>query len=198
MDEVTPVPQWFLHGQILIAMPGMTDPRFGRAVIYLCAHSADGAMGIRVNQTAPVAFADVLERLDLRPRGEALRPPVDGMQVYQGGPVETGRGFVLHSADYEGDGSTLVIDDRMRLTSTIDILRAIVAGAGPRHALFSLGYAGWGPGQLEDEIQANGWLHCPATPELVFDLDVDGKYERALAGIGVFDPRTLSATAGHA
>ncbi len=191
-------PGWFLDGQLLIAMPSMTDPRFERAVIYLCAHSSDGAMGIRIDQAAPrLTFADVLARLELRPEGATLPPPADRIMVHNGGPVETGRGFVLHTADYVSDGSTLVIGGDVCLTATIEILRAIVAGAGPKRALLALGYAGWGPGQLESEIQANGWLHCPATPELVFDPSLEAKYERALAGLGV-DPRMLSGTAGHA
>lgn len=189
----------FLDGQLLVAMPGMTDPRFERAVIYLCAHSDEGAMGIRINQAVPqVTFADILERLDIVGEGQGdLSRRSDAILVHNGGPVESGRGFVLHSADYVNGRSTLLIDENLCLTATMEILRAIVAGEGPRKALLALGYAGWGPGQLESEIQQNGWLLCPAPIDLVFDTRIDGKYERALAQIGV-DPAMLSADAGHA
>lgn len=188
----------FLDGQLLVAMPGMNDPRFERAVIFVCAHSDEGAMGIRINQAVPqVTFGDILEKLDIVGSTTALPPAADAILVHNGGPVESGRGFVLHSADYVSEKSTLLIDDNLCLTATMEILRAIVAGEGPRKALLALGYAGWGPGQLEDEIQQNGWLHCPAPSELVFDSRIDGKYERALALIGV-DPAMLSPDAGHA
>jgi len=189
----------FLDGQLLVAMPGMTDPRFERAVICICAHSDEGAMGIRINQAVPqVTFGDILERLDIVGEGQGnLSPRSDAILVHNGGPVESGRGFVLHSADYVNGRSTLLIDENLCLTATMEILRAIVAGEGPRQALLALGYAGWGPGQLESEIQQNGWLLCPAPAELVFDTRIDGKYERALAQIGV-DPAMLSADAGHA
>jgi putative transcriptional regulator len=191
-------PGWFLDGQLLIAMPGMHDPRFDRAVIYLCAHSADGAMGIRVNQRAPrLTFSEIVERLEIVPEGQGLAPSARAIVVHSGGPVETGRGFVLHSADYVSESSTLLVDDEVCLTATLEILKAIVEGSGPKQALLALGYAGWGPGQLETEIQQNGWLHCPATPDLLFDPEIDGKYERALSKIGV-DPAQLSDVAGHA
>lgn len=189
----------FLDGQLLVAMPGMTDPRFERAVIYLCAHSDEGAMGIRINQAVPqVTFGDIVEKLDIVGSGHPDLPPsADAILVHNGGPVESGRGFVLHSADYVSEKSTLLIDEDLCLTATMEILRAIVAGEGPRRALLALGYAGWGPGQLENEIQQNGWLLCPAPADLVFDQGLDGKYERALAQIGV-DPAMLSGEAGHA
>ncbi len=189
----------FLDGQLLVAMLGMTDPRFERAVIYLCAHSEEGAMGIRINQAVPqVTFGDILEKLDIVAEGHAALPPVaEAILVHNGGPVESSRGFVLHSADYVSGRSTLLIDGSLCLTATLDILRAIVAGEGPRRALLALGYAGWGPGQLESEIQQNGWLLCPAPADLVFDVRIEGKYEQALAQIGV-DPAMLSADAGHA
>jgi putative transcriptional regulator len=189
-----------LEGHLLIAMPGMTDPRFERAVIYLCAHSSEGAMGLRINEAAPqLSFGDVLQQLGILPRGGDIRLPeaAQDMPVHRGGPVETGRGFVLHSADYTIENSTLQIDGDVCLTATLDILRAIVAGEGPRRVLLALGYAGWSPGQLESELAANGWLHCPATPDLVFDPDLDAIYERALAQIGVH-PGMLSSIAGHA
>jgi putative transcriptional regulator len=190
----------FLNGQLLVAMPGMADSRFERAVIYLCAHSADGAMGIIVNQPAEkVSFSDLLVQLDVIAMSETTHLPAEawGVPVIQGGPVETGRGFVLHSADYFVDSSTLPIDGDISLTATIDILRAIAKGTGPGRAVLALGYAGWGAGQLETEIQGNGWLHCPADEAIVFDQELGTKYERALRKIGI-DPVMLSSEAGHA
>jgi putative transcriptional regulator len=190
----------FLDGQFLIAMPGMEDSRFARAVIYLCAHSPDGAMGIMVNQAASqISFRELLVQLGVIPEEPAilLPPPVRQMRVHHGGPVETGRGFVLHSADYFLDNSTLPIDEHVCLTATLDILKAIANGSGPESAMLALGYAGWGPGQLETEIQHNGWLHCPATPDLLFDPRLEEKYERALAAMGI-SPVLLSSDAGHA
>lgn len=193
----------FLDGQLLIAMPRMMDRRFRRSVIYLCAHSDEGAMGLIVNQHADnLDFGDLLERLGL---GEAdghdsvldLADNVATMPIHRGGPVETGRGFVLHSADYFVEDVTLPIRDGVCLTATLDILRAIAAGKGPERTLLALGYAGWSPGQLESEIQANGWLHCPADLDIIFDADLDAKYDRALAKIGI-DPSHLVADAGHA
>lgn len=190
----------YLDGQLLVAMPAMADPRFSRSVIYLCAHSADGAMGIIINQHAPhISFCELLEQLNITSEDEAIRLPNDlrTMAVHVGGPVETGRGFVLHSADYYADDSTLPIDEGVCLTATIDILRAMAKGSGPDRALLALGYAGWAPGQLENEIQANGWLHCPADAELIFDRDVEQKYNRALGKIGI-DPSRLVNDSGHA
>ena len=190
----------YLDGQFLIAMPGMQDTRFARSVVYLCAHSSDGAMGIMINQPAPqITFRDLLVQLNIIPEGTEIRLPgtAGRMQVHRGGPVETGRGFVLHSSDYFIENSTLPIDDHVCLTATLEILKAIAVGTGPQNAMLALGYAGWAPGQLETEIQANGWLHCPATPELIFDADLDAKYGRALGMIGI-DPVRLSAEAGHA
>jgi putative transcriptional regulator len=190
----------YLDGQFLIAMPGMQDSRFQRSVVYVCAHSDDGAMGIMVNQPAPkITFRDLLVQLDIIPEGPEIRlpGPAGRMQVNRGGPVETGRGFVLHSSDYFIENSTLPIDENICLTATLEILKAIAFGNGPESALLALGYAGWAPGQLEAEIQANGWLHCPATPDVVFDKDLDRKYERVLASFGV-DAARLSSEAGHA
>jgi len=181
-------------------MPGMQDSRFQRSVVYVCAHSSDGAMGITINQPAPqISFRDLLVQLDIIPEGPEIRlpGPAGRMQVNRGGPVETGRGFVLHSADYFIENSTLPIDENISLTATLEILKAIAFGNGPESALLALGYAGWAPGQLETEIQANGWLHCPATPDVVFDKNLEGKYERVLASLGV-DPARLSSEAGHA
>jgi putative transcriptional regulator len=190
----------YLDGHFLIAMPGMQDSRFERTVIYVCAHSPEGAMGITINRPAPqITFRDLLVQLDIIPEGPEIRLPdaASRMQVHRGGPVETGRGFVLHTADYFIENSTLPIDDNVCLTATLEILKAIAVGNGPESAVLALGYAGWAPGQLENEIQANGWLHCRATPELIFDPDLDAKYGRALALIGV-DPARLSGEAGHA
>ncbi len=190
----------YLDGQLLIAMPSTGDPRFSRAVIYVCAHSSEGAMGIIINQRAPnISFAELLEQLKIVPTEDRISLPsaMNAMDVHLGGPVETGRGFVLHSADYFKADSTLPINDSVCLTATIDILRDIAKGSGPTQALLALGYAGWAPGQLEDEIQSNGWLNCPANPELVFDPAVDRKYNRALDSLGV-DPSHLVSDSGHA
>ncbi|QFR33314.1 YqgE/AlgH family protein [Ancylobacter sp. TS-1] len=190
----------FLDGQLLVAMPGMRDERFARAVIYLCAHSSEGAMGIIVNQPAHhIKFSDLLVQLDVIPQEERIRLPSSAgeVKVLRGGPVETGRGFVLHSADFVIQDSTLPIDDGICLTATLDILKAIAGGGGPANALLALGYAGWAPGQLENEIQQNGWLHCPADQTLVFDAEAAAKYDLALRKIGI-DPGMLSTEAGHA
>lgn len=190
----------YLDGQLLVAMPGMADDRFARSVVYLCAHSAEGAMGIIVNKAAAdLNMPDLLVQLDIIRRDDAIRLPhrVGGMPVLMGGPVESSRGFVLHSPDFHIDQSTLLIDDGICLTATVDILRAIAAGTGPRDAVLALGYAGWQAGQLESEIQANGWLHCPANPDLIFGTALDAKYDRALRAIGI-EPAMLSTTAGHA
>ncbi len=190
----------YLDGQLLIAMPVMSDPRFARSVIYVCAHSEDGAMGLVINQRAAhISFPDLLQRLGIVPSGpdEGLSDDVRSMSIHVGGPVETGRGFVLHSSDYFANDLTLPIEDGVCLTATIDILKAIASGHGPNRAILALGYAGWSPGQLESEIQANGWLNCPADPDLIFDPDLDAKYTRALAKIGI-DPSHLVSDAGHA
>lgn len=190
----------YLDGQMLVAMPGMEDDRFRRTVIYICAHSAEGAMGIVLNRpAADVSFSELLVQLDIIPAGEEirLRPRTERMKVLMGGPVETSRGFVLHTPDFFLDQSTLAIDDDICLTATVDILRAIARGDGPENAVLALGYAGWSPGQLESEIQANGWLNCPADPGLVFEASVDSKYDLALRKIGIH-PGMLSSQAGHA
>ena len=190
----------YLDGQMLIAMPTMRDERFARSLIYVCAHSSEGAMGIVVNQPAPnIRFSELLVQLEVIPAAELIQlPPRAGViKVLKGGPVETGRGFVLHSADFYIENSTLPIDDGICLTATLDILKAIARGKGPQSAVLALGYAGWAPGQLESEIQENGWLHCSADPELIFGPDIDGKYGRALRKIGI-DPGKLSSEAGHA
>ena len=182
-----------LTGKLLVAMPGMGDPRFAHSVVFLCAHSAEGAMGLIVNKpAADLQFADLLEQLDI-PRSPAGRD----IRVHFGGPVEHGRGFVLHSSDYEGTNGTLKVDSRFGMTATLDILQDIAKGAGPDASILALGYAGWGPGQLEDEILENGWLTVDADPELVFSPDNPRKWETALRSIGI-DPITLSSSAGRA
>jgi len=190
----------YLDGQLLIAMPGMQDTRFARSVIYLCAHSDDGAMGLSINQPAErVTLNDLLVQLDIVPEHERIAIPERArrIQINRGGPVETGRGFVLHSDDYFSENATLPIDGGIALTATVDILRDIANGQGPASAMLALGYAGWAPGQLESEIQANGWLHAPADADIIFASDPAEKYGRALARLGI-DPGRLSDTAGHA
>ncbi|MGC2125797.1 MAG: YqgE/AlgH family protein [Xanthobacteraceae bacterium] len=190
----------YLDGQMLIAMPAMGDERFSRSVIYICAHSSEGAMGIVVNHPAPnINFSDLLVKLNVIPAADVIQLPAraDVVQVMRGGPVETERGFVLHSADFFIENSTLPIDDGICLTATIDILKAIARGDGPASAILALGYAGWAPGQLENEIQSNGWLHCAPDSELIFGPDIDSKYDMALKKLGI-DLGMLSSEAGHA
>jgi putative transcriptional regulator len=170
----------------------MQDPRFARTVIFMCAHTPEGAMGLVVNRLVhSITFPDLLEQLGVEPAlgGNEIR-------VHFGGPVESGRGFVLHTADYNREG-TLPINSGIALTATVDILRDIARGTGPRQRLLALGYAGWGPGQLDAEIQANGWLQVPADEQLVFGGDLDNKWQHALAKLGV-DFGRLSGDAGHA
>lgn len=190
----------YLEGQLLLAMPSMTDKRFRRAVIYMCRHSDEGAMGIIVNQRAKnLSFSSLMLQLNLIDDGAAEEIPerIASKTVHIGGPVSTERGFVLHSDDFVIDESTLPVGDGFCLTATIDILKAIAGGEGPEDCILALGYSGWGAGQLESEIQANGWLHCPADRGLVFSEDIDLTYERALSKLGV-DPTFLVSGAGHA
>ena len=185
---------------MLIAMPTLRDGPFARAVVYLCAHREDGAMGIIVNREAEtINFPELLVQLDVVKPDETIElpPSATEVRVLHGGPVEKGRGFVLHSSDYLSNDSTVAIGDGICLTATLDILRAIANGSGPRKAVLALGYAGWSSGQLESEIRANGWLNCPADAGLVFDGDLESKYDRALAKIGI-DIAMLSTEAGHA
>lgn len=198
-DPFSPAPGEFgltgsLQGRFLIAMPTMEDSRFSQAVIYMCSHSDDGAMGLIINKLAAhISFPELLDQLHIETHGLA---PAD-VPVHMGGPVDTGRGFVLHSRDYGGEGSTLQVGDGVALTATTDILRAISEGNGPDNFLLLLGYAGWAPGQLEAEIKANGWLVCDGDPSVVFQPDTGGKWAAALAHLGV-DPLLLSGEAGHA
>lgn len=190
----------FLDGQLLVAMPLMTDRRFARSVIYMCAHSDEGAMGLIINQRASnITAPDLLERLgiDTQLGEEGVSDDILSLSIQVGGPVETGRGFVLHSGDYFSDDSTLTIESGICLTATVDILKAIAHGKGPDRALLALGYSGWSPGQLESEIQANGWLSCPADPDIVFGADLESKYTRAMAKLGI-NLSHLVSDAGHA
>jgi putative transcriptional regulator len=188
----------YLDDQFLIAMPGMKDDRFARTVIYICAHSAEGAMGLIINQAQQMLFPDLLVQLGILEEQEAIRLPAAArdMVIRNGGPVDRSRGFVLHSDDYLVE-SSLPVSEEVCLTATVDILRAISTGKGPRQALMALGYSGWGAGQLESEIAANGWLTCPASQELLFDADIERKYDRIMSMIGI-DLTRLSHTAGHA
>ena len=183
----------FLQGNLLVALPGMTDPRFERSVIFMCAHSPDGAMGLIINKPIEgLWFHELLNRLEIPAAADAPNPP-----VLFGGPVETGQGFVLHSNDYEAQGATLAVSPQASLTTTLDVLRAMAEGRGPKRALFALGYAGWGPGQIEGEIQANGWVHCAADSDLIFGPTMDSKWAISLRKLGI-DMSGLSAHAGRA
>ena len=185
-------PSPYFEGQLLVAMPTMPDPRFERSVIYLCAHSEEGAMGIVVNKPLEsLSFSELLEQLEIE------TDSVDNsIMVHFGGPVEAARGFVLHSADYVHD-ATMMVDDEFALTATVDVLKALAEGDGPQHSLLALGYAGWAPGQLDEEIQNNGWLTVPADEEVVFHLQNDVKWQSAVARLGV-DISNLSGEVGHA
>ncbi len=191
-SKILDEPPQYLTGQLIIAMPGMRDPRFEKSVIYMCAHNDDGAMGLVVNRALEsLTFPDMLEQLGIDPIGAGAK-----ISVHFGGPVESGRGFVLHSRDYLQE-ATMVVDHDVAMTATIDILKAIAGGEGPRQSLLALGYAGWGPGQLDTEIKSNGWLHVAADSDLVFGPDQDAKWQRAMDKIGI-DPRMLSSDVGHA
>lgn len=182
----------YLGGQMLVAMPSMQDPRFAGTVICLVAHSPDGAMGIVVNKPMEaLSFDDLLKQLGLEPV-----PPQRRIRLLQGGPVDGGRGFVLHTADWSTDGS-LAVTKEFQMTASVDILKAIAGGGGPRRGILALGYAGWGPGQLENEIQRNAWLNVSPDEDLLFGEADAGKWRHALAKLKV-DPLLLSGTAGHA
>ena len=183
----------YLVGKLLVAMPGMGDPRFERSVIYICAHSAEGAMGLVINKMIDhVTFSELLDQLDI----PCPDPTADDIRVHFGGPVETGRGFVLHSADY-GNETTWRISSAIAITATVEILRSIARGRGPNRSLLALGYAGWSSGQLENEIRGNGWLHANADEDLLFGRNQDEKWTRAIARMGI-DLDMLSGVAGHA
>ena len=182
-----------LTGKLLIAMPGMGDMRFEHSVVFLCSHGPERAMGLIVNKPAEdVRLSDLLSQLDIVPQ-----PPERDMPVHFGGPVESARGFVLHSTDYASSLQSMKVSDEFSMTATLDILEDIATGAGPKRALMMLGYAGWGPSQLESEIAMNGWLTADADPALIFGTADAEKWGAALKSLGV-DPLTLSASAGRA
>lgn len=182
----------FLDSKLLLAMPSITDERFERTVIYMCSHDESGAMGLIINQQAEnLNFEELLDQLDIEVHSEMPDIP-----VHVGGPVEPGRGFVLHSADFVED-STLVVSETLAVTATVDILSAMAEDRGPKHSLMALGYAGWGPGQLEQEIISNSWLTAEADEEIIFNTDFEQKWPRAMAKLGV-NIAMLSSSAGHA
>ena len=182
-----------LTGKLLLAMPGMGDPRFDGAVIFMCSHTDDGAMGLIINKPAQdIQFTDLLTQLDITPTD-----PSRDIRVHFGGPVEMGRGFVLHDQSYVANDTTLKVGNDFAMTATLDVVEDIAHGNGPDTSLLALGYAGWGPGQLETEIRANGWLTCDAPVELVFDDDNTCKWGKGLETLGI-NPLMLSAVAGDA
>ncbi len=190
--------QGFLNGQFLLAMPGMSDERFARAVVYICAHSEEGAMGFIINQVQPVGFPDLLRQIGVIGDEDLIMLPARAqhMVIRDGGPVDRTRGFVLHTDDYMVD-STMPVTEDICLTATVDILRAIYGGNGPTQALMTLGYSGWAPGQLDLEFAENGWLTCPAPMDMLFDSDIVGKYDRLMTRMGI-DMTRLVSEAGHA
>ena len=191
-SAAVPPPTDFLTGQLLIAMPAMEDPRFAQSVIYLCAHTPEGAMGLVLNRPLQrPKFDDLLRQLEVAPV-----PPARRIRLCAGGPMDNARGFVLHTTDWTGEGS-LRVNDALALTASLDVLKAIAEGHGPREGLLALGYAGWGPGQLDAEIQQNAWLSVPADETIVFDADHDTTWRRALGKLNI-DPLLLSGAAGHA
>jgi putative transcriptional regulator len=186
-----------LVGKLLIAMPGMEDTLFSRSVVFLCAHSNEGAMGLIINKPMPgVNFMEVGDKLDFRKTPDRVMQELEHMPILTGGPVEQHRGFVLHSAEYDSGTSTLDILQQFKLSATVDILQDMARGIGPSRRILALGYSGWSPGQLENEILHNGWLHCDADPDLVFSIDWAAKHASAMATLGI-DPRLLSREAGH-
>ncbi len=182
-----------LSGKLLIAMPGMTDPRFEKSVVYICSHSDEGAMGLIINKPTPqIRFSDMLEKLKIT-EGHANQDT----GIYFGGPVETNRGFVLHSTDYQIGDTTLVVDDQFAMTATRNVLEDLANGHGPDAAILALGYSGWGAGQIENELLQNGWLTCDGDPDVVFETTNEGKWAAALKSMGV-DALSLSTMAGRA
>jgi len=182
-----------LTGKLLIAMPGMSDPRFDKSVVYMCQHGAEGALGLIVNKPATdLRFADLLSQMGIVPG-----PGMKEIRVHFGGPVERGRGFVLHSTDYDAGAGTLKVDDQTAMTATLDVLQDIAQGQGPRQSMLALGYAGWGPGQLETELAQNGWLCSDARDDILFGRANEFKWTAALKLLGI-DPLHLSSTSGRA
>jgi putative transcriptional regulator len=199
-DKITVELGSHLQGQLLIAMPDMSDPRFQRSVVQICAHSDDGAMGLIINKRLDeLDLGQLLEQIDLSETsvGSPLNEAIAKWPVYTGGPVENHRGFVLHSPDYYSNESTLDVSEAICLTATPDVLAAMAAGEGPHNALVALGYAGWSPGQLEAELGANAWLNCPSDASIVFADEGADKYALALSQLGV-DPSHLVSSAGRA
>ena len=192
MKKKTLEEELYFTGQLLIAMPGIMDERFYKTVIYICAHSEDGAMGLILNHIMTgISFQELLEQLEIDGVTTSIDPP-----IHFGGPVDVGRGFVLHTNDFKQEG-TIEVDEKIFLTSTLDILKAIAKGDGPRKSLLALGYAGWSAGQLDEEIRANGWLQAPADDDLLFGADQRSKWEKSIAKIGI-NPVMLSGESGHA
>jgi putative transcriptional regulator len=186
-----------LKGKLLISMPGMTDTTFNESVVFLCAHSEEGAMGIIINKPMPgLNFMELADRLDFSMTSPDVMRHLEETSILMGGPVEQHRGFVLHSAEYGQSEGSLEVSTDFKLTATVDILQDMARAMGPMRSVMALGYAGWSPGQLEDEMLHNGWLHCDADPELVFSPDWPSKHKHALEKLGI-DPRMLSTTAGH-
>lgn len=181
-----------LTGKLLVAMPGMPDSRFTKSVVYICSHSDEGAMGLIINQLVPsIQFPDLLKQLKIEQSSSD-----EHIRVYQGGPVDGERGFVLHSSEYMIN-STVVVDDDFSLTATVDVLRDLAQGVGPAKSILALGYSGWGPGQLDQEMRDNGWLSVDSNPDIVFDFNIENKWNRALSQLGI-DPNLLSVEAGTA
>lgn len=192
MSDQSEMEDGYLTGHLLVSMPSMRDDRFHKAVIYVCNHTPEGAMGLVINKKFDhITFKDLLEQLELEHPDNA--PEV---QVHFGGPVETGRGFVLHTADFSRE-ETVTVSDTLALTGTVSVLKEIAEGAGPDNCLFALGYAGWGPGQLDQELQNNGWLSLDADMDLIFDDNIDKKWDKAMERIGV-DVNKLSIQFGRA
>lgn len=189
-----------LKGHLLIAMPGMEDERFLDSVIYLVGHGDDGAMGIMINQVLPdLTFPQILAEMELSEDDTLIELPtaLRNQEILRGGPVEKGRGFILHSPDYQGSTTTVSVDDEVSLTATIDILKDIISGQGPTQSLFALGYCGWGAGQLEEEIKGNGWLTAPYSADLLFETPYDARYNAAISTLGI-NRASLSPEAGSA
>jgi putative transcriptional regulator len=183
----------FLHGKLLIAMPGMSDPRFEKSVIFMCSHSAQSALGLIINKPIEgLPFRDLMIKMDIPVTDVTSKAP-----VLFGGPVETDRGYILHSNERSNRPATTAITSEISLTPTVDMLRAISEGRGPEKWLLTLGYAGWGPGQIESEIVRNGWIHCDADAALVFDAEMDAKWGKAFGKLGA-GLSGLSSEAGRA
>lgn len=188
-----PIPDMQICGKLLIAMPDLNGDTFSQSVVYMCAHSEEGAMGLIVNKPAPdIRFVHLLDQL-----GIPTQPGVRDIRVHIGGPVENARGFVLHTDDYRSEGGTLDVDDHISMTATMDVLEDLAKGQGPNTSMLALGYAGWGPGQLEDEIARNAWLICDPRQDIIFGRANEYKWTAALKVLGI-DPILLSAEPGRA